>query len=151
MRGQPGLDYCDSPEEGPGARDSGTTILRTARNVLADLLRLTDVIQGLPTRRGNHGGEADRSDAVLERELRAYANQLKGVLTGVRYRYRRTLYCVLGAPKRHEREFRRQVLSTIRQYVPHLLFVELIPEEQADNPVESELNFYIQGRTMCTP
>ncbi len=146
LRGERALDYCDGPEEGPGVLDAEIVALRVARNMLFDLVLLKDAMQGRsPQHRGSRG-ETDAEQAALEGEIKAYASQLQGAVNAARYRDQRTLYCVLTAPEMHERASRRRVLDIIRAHVPCLFFVALIPQAQADNDVEFEIDDYIQGR-----
>jgi hypothetical protein len=148
VRGRTALDPEAGPEEGPSDPGSHTTgLLRAVRNFLGDLVAAKDVTLGLPKgplQRREHDGH---SDANLQRDIKNYATRLRGALRGIsRMHQGRTVYGILTLPPEEtpERGFCKQVLGTVRQHVPQLVFVELIPD-QADER-EFEVESYIQTR-----
>jgi hypothetical protein len=149
VRGRTALDPEAGPEEGPSDPGSHTTgLLRAVRNFLGDLVALKDVTPvspNVPPQRRGHDGH---SDADLHREIAGYATRLRGVLQGMsRVHQGRTVYCVLMLPPEEtpERRFRVQMLGAVRQHVPQLVFVELMPPDRAE-ALEFEVEYYIQAR-----
>lgn len=148
VRGQTALDYSDGPEEGPS--DSGaerSNVLREARNFLYDLLALKDKVLG------NWKPSAQRrtaSDGGVEQEIEDYAVRLRGPLTAIsRMNHGRTVYCVLRLPtEASQRDFHKEVLSEVRQRVPQMVFIELVPDPTDER--EFEIEAYIQARLVRT-
>lgn len=145
IRGATALPYPEGPEDGPD-------VSRTAHSLILDLLQLKDTFysskrpdlrrpQALPS-----GNEAEAVE-----QLKADAEHLGGALKAVSDLYeRRTVYCVLKHETTpHAQAFRKQVLSTVRQYVqpyvPKLIFVELVkrPLKAHEATVDMHINFRV--------
>ena len=151
VRGQTALDYSEGPEEGPS--DSGaerSNVLRETRNFLYDLLALKDAVltnRKPSTQRRTAGTE---SDSDVKQEIEDYAVRLRGPLTAIsRMNHGRTVYCVLRLPTdASQRDFRKEVLSEVRQRVPQMVFVELVSDPTDER--EFEIEAYIQARLVRT-
>lgn len=154
LRGHTAIEYQEGPEEGPGDLQAPTIgILRSARNLLLDLLALKDTTFGLPDqpkRSGAHGGD----EAELRRDIETCATRLRGALRALSTIKKRTIYCVLKLPEQmHERNFRKEVLREVSRYVPQLIFVELAsPNPQHEREFEVlEYMRHVQARVIPTP
>jgi hypothetical protein len=147
VRGKVAISHPSGPEEGPGEPESELTLQRAVRNFLYDLVALKDTIsreQNIALRKDRH---QQPPDTDLPREIKGYAIKLRGALKGIgKSSQGRTVYCVMEPTKDPlQQESRKKVLSVVHQHVPQLMFVELIPTDQADER-EFEVEECVQAR-----
>lgn len=147
VRGRTALDPHDGPEEGPS--DSSTemsNVLREVRNFLYDILAEKDNVLMDRKKASRSRPASPASDSDVKQEIEDYASRLRGPLTAIsRMHHGRTVYCVLQLPvEESQRDFRKKVLREVRQRVPQLIFVELMPAPKDDS--ELEIDTYIQAR-----
>ncbi len=146
VRGQVAFDYVDVPEEGPSEPGDDRALRKAVRNFMHDLVALKSHIlsgEAAPLLEGRH---QQRPDADLDREITGYAKQLRGALKGLSaIHVGRTIYCVLAPPSDvAQRVLRKQMLHMVHDYIPELMFVELVPLDQA-NEDEFQVEVYVQA------
>lgn len=150
IQGLPALNVDAAPEQGLGDLDPDRGLLLAVRSDLLGLLREKDRVLGLPTRVGQKSPVGPIEDEALKREIQTYATQLRGALMAFQqgvHRGRR-MYCVLILPQEpKQREFRKRVLHRICEYIPELVFIELI--ETPTDAREFTVDTYLQMRFLA--
>ena len=146
-QGRPALSPHAAPEQGIGDLNSDTSLLLAVRSDLIELLSEKDRVLGLPAQIRRRSVASPVDDKTLEAEIQTYATQLRGALNAFRrgvHRGRR-MYCVLTLPEEGaQRDFRKRVLRKICEYIPDLVFVELIANPTDER--EYEVETYVQMR-----